>query len=492
MSSELKFLAYDLGASSGRSVVGLLNDGKLRLEEVNRFHNGPVGVGDSLYWDVLRLFDEMKQGLRLAVQNYGKDIAGVGMDTWGVDFGLLGPNDVLMGNPHNYRDSRTDGMIEVAEAIVPRAEMYAQTGIQFMQFNTIFQLLALSKTDPWMLETARSMLLMPDLFNFWFTGAKVNEFSNATTTQMFNPQTCDWARPLLGKLGIPTHILCDIVQPGTVIGNLLPSLADETGAGRIPFVAPATHDTGSAVAAVPATGQNHIYISSGTWSLMGIESDKPIVNEKALELNFTNEGGVCNTFRFLKNIVGLWIIQECRRVWALEGKDYSFGQMADMAANARPYRSIIDTDDALFLKPGNMPARIAEYCIATNQPVPENDGEIIRTALDGLALKYRSVRDGLEDLTGRTFDTIHIIGGGTQNRLLCQLTADVTGLQVIAGPVEATAIGNILMQAIGLGHVGSLSDAREIVRNSFEVVTYDPRPDSRIDAAYEKLTSLIG
>jgi rhamnulokinase len=484
MASELKFLAFDLGAESGRAVMGLLNDGKLRLEDIHRFKNGSVAVGNSLYWDVLRLFDEMKQGLRLAAQTYGNDIAGAGIDTWGVDFGLLGPNDVLLENPHCYRDARTDGMMEEAEKIVPHAEIYDQTGIQFMSFNTVYQMLSISRTNPWMLDTAKTMLLMPDLLNFWFTGSKVAEFTEATTTQFYNPREGGWAKSLLQKLNIPTHFLPEIVQPGTVIGKLRGTVAAETGAAEIPFVEPATHDTGSAVAAVPATGHCHAYISSGTWSLMGVESKQPIINDKALDFNVTNEGGVAHTFRVLRNIMGLWLVQECRRTWALQGKEMSYAKLTEMAAAAQPFRSIVDPDDPSFLRPGDMPSRIREFCKKTNQPVPEDEGAVVRCALDSLALKYRWVLERLEQLMGTKLQPIHMVGGGTQNRLLCQLTANTTGVPVVAGPIEATAIGNILVQAIGLGHISSIEEGREIVRKSFDVATYDPVPDPRLEDVY--------
>ena len=492
MASGLKFLAFDLGAESGRAVLGLLDDGKLTLEDVHRFPNGGVSMGESLHWDVLRLFDEMKQGLRMAVQTHGKDIAGAGIDTWGVDFGLLGPNDVLLENPHCYRDSRVDGMMEAAFKVVPRSEIYEATGIQFMPFNTIFQMLALARKNRWMLETARTMLMMPDLFNFWFTGVKANEFTEATTTQFYDPRKGDWARPLLEQLGIPTHFLKEIVPPGTVLGKLLPSVASDVGAPQIPFIAPATHDTGSAVAAVPATGKGHAYVSSGTWSLMGVESPEPIINEKALEFNVTNEGGVAGTFRVLRNIMGLWLVQECRRTWTLAGNQYSYATLTEMAASAEPFRSIVDPDDVSFLKPGDMPARIREFCKRTGQPIPETEGQVIRTALDSLALKYRWVLERLETLVGRRLDPIHIVGGGIQNTLLNQLAANVTGRPVVTGPVEATAIGNILVQAIGLGHIGSIEEGREIVRKSFEVVTYEPQPDSRIEDSYARFEKLLG
>lgn len=492
MSGDLKFLAFDLGASSGRAVVGFLNDKKLRLEEVHRFGNGGISVGDSLYWDTLRLFDDMKTGLRLAGQKFGKDIAGAGLDTWGVDFGLLGPNDVLIENPHCYRDSRTDGMMEEVDKILPRSDVYAQTGIQFMQINTLYHMMALARQNRWLLDNAKTMLLIPDLFNFWFTGVKGCEFTEATTTQFYNPVEGDWARSLFDSLDIPTHFLADIIPTGTVLGPVLSSVAEEAGVGRIPFVAPATHDTGSAVAAVPATDDSYAYISSGTWSLMGIESKTPILSKEAMEMNFTNEGGVGNTFRVLKNIMGLWLVQECRRVWAANGKNFSFAELAEMAAKAPPFRSLIDPDHDLFLKPCDMPEHIREFCRKTGQPVPEDEGAVVRTALDSLAMKYRWVLDRLERLAGKRLDRIHIVGGGTQNRLLCQLAADATRRPVIAGPVEATAIGNIVVQAIALGHIGSINEAREIVKNSFEMVKYQPASDSRAEDAYGRFQKLVG
>jgi rhamnulokinase len=492
MARGLKFLAFDLGAESGRAVMGLLDDDRLSLAEVHRFPNGGVSVGESLHWDVLRLFDEMKQGLRLAVQTYGRDITAAGVDTWGVDFGLLGPNDVLLENPHCYRDSRIDGMMDEAEKLVPRAEIYEQTGIQFMPVNTLYQILAVSRTDRWMLDAAKTMLMMPDLFNFWFTGVKACEFTEATTSQFYNPRAEDWARSLLERMGIPTHFLPQIVQPGTVLGPLRDRVAAETGAQALKFIAPATHDTGSAVAAVPASGPCYAYISSGTWSLMGVESKQPIISEKALRFNVTNEGGVAGTFRVLRNIMGLWLVQECRRTWAQECADYSYAQLTDMAAEAEPFRSVVDPDDASFLKPGDMPARIKDFCRRTNQPVPEAPGSVVRTALDSLALKYRWVLERLETLTGTRLEPIHIVGGGTQNRLLCQLAADVTGRPVVAGPVEATAIGNVLVQALGSGHIGSIDEGRAIVRKSFDLVTYEPHADDRAEKAWDRFVTLLG
>ena len=474
MSNSPKFIAFDLGAESGRAVLGILDDDRLTLEEVHRFPNQPVRTPDGLHWDALRLFHEMKQGLRACSQAHGADIAGLGVDTWGVDFGLLDRSGGLLGNPFHYRDSRTDGVPEQAFQRVPRAEIYERTGIQFMQLNTLYQLLSMVISRAPILDLADRLLLMPDLFNYWFTGEKTSEFSIATTTQFYDPRERNWSRRLLEEMGIPTSMLPPVAAPGSVIAPLRESVADEVGIGRIPVIAPATHDTGSAVAAVPAAGKDHLYISCGTWALMGVELDSPLINEKALDLNFTNEGGVFGTIRFLKNIGGLWLVQECRRHWQRNGEEITYADLTEQAAAARPFAFIVDPDDPSFLAPGDMPSRIAGFCRRTGQTVPESRGQIVRCALDSLALKHRHVLEKLEGLLGKRLDPIHMVGGGIQNRLLCQLTADVTGRQVLAGPVEATAIGNILMQAIALGHIASLAEARQIVRSSFPCEVYDP------------------
>ena len=491
MSKSAKFLAFDLGAESGRALVGHLNDSKLRIEEAHRFNNVPVRVFGTLYWDALRQFDDIKHGLRRAVDKCGGDIAGIGVDTWGVDHGLIGDGDMLLGNPFHYRDSRTDGMMEEAFCRVPRERIYETTGIQFMQLNTLFQLFAASRNTPWLLENARTMLLMGDLFNFWLTGRKVCEFSNATTTQMYDPRAKTWAFDMLKGLGIPTHFLAEIVPSGTVLGPLLPAVQEETGAPAIPVIAPATHDTGSAVAAVPATGQGHVYISSGTWSLMGVELTEPLIGEQTLEMSFANEGGAHGTFDFLRNIMGLWIVQECRRTWQRQGQEYTYNELTEMASHAKPWASLVDPDDSTFLPPGDMPARIQKFCADTGQPIPDSRGEIVRCGLDSLALKYRMVVENLDRLFNRKHEPIHIVGGGAQNKLLCQLAANATKRTVVAGPIEATAIGNVLVQAIASGYISDLNQAREIVRNSFDVVTYDPRPDDGVDEAYARFKNLM-
>jgi len=478
-------LAFDLGAESGRAILGHFDGEHLRLEEKHRFANGPVQIFDRLYWNPLSLFYEMKQGLGLSYKAQGGALDSVGIDTWGVDFALLGPGDALLDNPRNYRDPRTDGMLKKAFARVPREEIFAQTGIQFMKFNTLYQLLAM-RSSP-LLDQAQTLLLMGDLFNFFFTGVKVCEFSNVTTTQFYNPSAGDWARTLLNKFDLPHHFLPEIVEPATHIGHLTGAISEELGIRPVPFIAPATHDTGSAVAAVPTEDADYAYISSGTWSLMGAEINAPILSEKALAHNFTNEGGVGHTYRFLKNIMGLWLVQECRRQWEREGRSYSYKELAELAARAPAFTAVINPDDERFIRPGDMPARIRAYCRETGQAVPEDLGAIVRLAVEALALKYRYVLDALEDLFKRRLERIHIVGGGIQNQLLCQFTADSTQRPVIAGPVEATAIGNLMVQALGLGEVGSLDEGRQVVRNSFKPTYYAPSPGQDWDAAYERL-----
>ncbi len=492
MAGVAKFLAFDLGAESGRALLAKLDNGKLELEEIHRFSNTPVRVFNSIHWDVLRLFDDIKHGLRRAVQQHGGDIAGIGVDTWGVDYGFFGESDILLSNPYHYRDSRTDGMMDEVFYRVPKEEIWAKTGIQFMQLNTLYQLYSASRRTPWLLENARTMLMMGDIFNFWLTGRKVCEFSNATTSQCYNPIEDSWAYDLLEKLDIPTHFLPEIVKPGTVLGSVLDSVREETGAPAIPVIAPATHDTGCAVAAVPATGKGHAYISSGTWSLMGVEITEPLLNEQAFAMNFTNEGGVYGTFRFLRNIMGLWIIQECRRQWQRQGLEYTYNEIAEMAGEAKPWQSLVDPDNKLFLPPGDMPSRIQKYCAETGQHVPETPGEIARAGMDSLALKYRMVVENLDKFFGIKHEPIHIVGGGTQNKLLCQLTANATKRTVVAGPVEATAIGNVLVQAISTGHVADLNEARSIIRNSFDLVSYEPQSDSEADDAYGRFLNYLG
>ncbi|MGQ9631737.1 MAG: rhamnulokinase [bacterium] len=484
MSKTVRFLAFDLGAESGRAVVGLFDGAKLKLEEIHRFSNGPVRILNNLHWDALRLFDEMRRGLTLCASKYGADLASLGVDTWGVDFGLIGRGDVLLGNPYHYRDKRTDGMLEEAFRRVPRERIFRETGIQFMQINSLYQLLSMSIEKSPILEAAETLLMMPDLFNFWFTGRRVSEFSIATTTQFYNPRAGDWARGILEDMGLPTRILPEIIQPGTVVEDLWKPLADEVGVERIPVIAPACHDTGSAVAAVPTQSKDYAYISSGTWSLMGIESKEPLITDRTLELNFTNEGGVCETFRFLKNIMGLWLVQECRRAWSRAGEAPSYDELTNLAAKSKPFVSLLEPDHKAFLHPDDMPAEIRNFCRRTGQPEPKDRGAVVRCILESLALEYRWVLERLEEVVGHTIPIIHIVGGGVQNKLLCQFTANATGRPAVAGPIEATATGNVMMQALALGHVSSLEEAREVIRNSFDLVTYEPQNRSSWDEAY--------
>lgn len=484
MAKNAKFLAFDLGASSGRGVLGLLDDNILSLQEIHRFPNGPAQILDHIYWDVPQMLVEMKSALELCVREYGSELDGIGFDTWGVDFALIGRNDTLLGHPYHYRDKLTDGMMEEVFKIVPKEEVFKITGIQFMKLNSLYQLFAMSQANSPLLDVAETLLLMPDLFNFLFTGKRVSEFTIATTTQFYDPRERNWSKTLFDKLDLPYHILPEIVPAGTEIGPVLPTIRDEVGLGAVPVIAPACHDTGSAIAAVPATGDDWAYISSGTWSLLGAEISEPIVTDLALKYNFTNEGGVGDTIRFLKNITGMWLIQECKRIWEDAGENISYNELTKLAGEAPPLVSIIEPNYEPFLSPCDMPARISDFCRETKQPIPETKGAMIRCILESLALKYLWGVERLEEMLGRRINVIHIIGGGCQNKLLCQLAADATGRKVVAGPVEATAIGNIIMQALNTGYVGSISEARELVRRSFVVVTYEPRERAGWDEAY--------
>jgi rhamnulokinase len=487
--TSLHFLAIDLGAESGRTIVGSLFNGKLNLSETHRFPNSPVQLPDGMHWDVLRLWSEIKTGIGISASKFDKNIQSIGLDTWGVDFALLDKNNSLLSNPFYYRDARTDGMLEEAFKRVPRAEIFSNTGIQFMHINTLYQLLAMSLQKSPLFDVAKTFVTIPDLLNFWLSGEITNEFTNATTTQCFNPQTRDWARPVLETLNIPTHLFRPVTEPGTVLGELSASVYPFQK--YVNVVVPACHDTGSAVVAVPAQNQDFAWLSSGTWSIIGAEVREPCLTNKALEYNFTNEGGVFGTWRLSKNIMGLWLVQECKRTWAHQGDDLSYGELTHLASQAKPFLAVIDPDDDRFLHPGDMAERIRNYCAETGQTVPETKGEVIRVALESIALKYRRVLMRLEELANKKFAPIHIIGGGTKNLLLNQFTADATNRVVVTGPVEATAIGNVLMQAIGMNHLSSLAEAREVVRLSFEPEVYEPKQIADWDEAYarfEKVT----
>lgn len=484
------YLAIDIGAESGRVIDSNLNDDHLVLSEIYRFANDPVRLPDGLHWDVLRLWKDIKAGVTVAVKN-GEKIDGIGIDTWGVDFALLDREGSLLGNPYHYRDTRTDNMVDEAFRLIPRQQIFAQTGIQFMQINTLYQLLSMTLRKPFQLELAKSLVMMPDLFNYWLSGRITSEFTIATSSQCFDPQCRDWAWDLLNVLKIPRHLFQPVIQPGTVLGPILPALAEEIGTERTPIIAPACHDTASAVVAVPAENKNFAWISSGTWSIIGAEVNQPSLSPLALEYNMTNEGGVFGTWRLSKNIMGLWLVQECKRIWANRGEVLSYDEMTHLANEAQPFLAVIDPDDNPFLYPGDMPERIRSYCYKTGQTAPQTKGEVIRVVLESIALKYRWVLRRLERLTQTFLEPVHIIGGGTKNNLLNQFTADATHRTVIAGPVEATAIGNVLVQAIALSHLDSLSDARRVIRNSFPLQTFQPKPLDDWDEAYARLLPLL-
>jgi rhamnulokinase len=486
-----KILAVDLGAESGRGIVGRFDGSRLQLDVVHRFPNGPVQTLDTLHWDVLRLYSEILAGLRKCAAEMG-GVDSVGIDTWGVDFALLGRGGTLLGNPRHYRDPHTENIMDAAFQRVPRAEMFRQTGMQFMRFNSVFQLLALQRDRSPLLDAAENLLFIPDLFHYFLTGIKVNEYTDASTSQMLDPVSRSWAWDLVKALGLPSAILGTIVQPGTVLGPLRKTVASDTGLSPVPVVVPATHDTGSAFVAVPAQKGTWACISSGTWSLMGAEIAQPHVGEQALKYNFTNEGGAAGTIRFLKNIMGLWLVQECRRTWERAGKTYTYEELVRLAEVAPAFASLIDPDHASFVLPPSMPIAVADFCTRTGQPAPTEPGPVIRCVLESLAVKYRWVLERLEELLGKRLDTIHIVGGGSQNSFLCQLTANACNRPVVAGPVEATAIGNVLVQAIGLGLIGSLAEAREVVRLSFEVRAYEPSEPGAWDQPYQRFKAFLG
>jgi rhamnulokinase len=486
------FLAIDLGASSGRVLLGQWDGQRFSLQELHRFNNESVSVNGHMYWDVLRLWHEIKLGIITYTKNSSEPLAGISVDTWGVDYGLLDKAGNLLGNPYHYRDHRNDGMLEKAYAKVSKAEIYQRTGIQFMQINTLFQLLSQVESDDPQLAQAETFLMMPDLFNYWLTGQKAVEYSDASTTHVLDAVKRTWDKDLLSKLNIPTHIFPEIVPPGTALGHVRPDVLQELGLSSPTLVvATGSHDTANAVAAIPALDEHSVYISSGTWSLMGVEIAEPIINDKALELNFTNEGGVYGKIRFLKNIAGLWLLQESRRQWQREGKDYAWEHLLNMAKEAEPFKAVLDPDATDFLSHGDMPSFIRDYCKRTGQAVPETPGEIARCCLESLALRYRWVTEALEHLTGRELTTIRIVGGGSQNNLLNQFTADACNREVVTGPVEATALGNIMMQAIATGHIKTLEAGRAAVAASVEQQRFTPKNSRGWDKAFETFKGLL-
>ncbi len=495
--SKKVYLAIDIGASGGRVVAGCFDGQTLRLQDVHRFQNGPMRFQGRMYWDLLALWKEVQDGLRRAADEFGDSICSVGVDTWGVDYGLLGPGEELLGNPRHYRDARTHGIMESVFEVVARRDIFAATGVQFMELNTLFQLAAMRRENPRLLDVAEDFLMIPDLIHWLLTGQKVNELTNATTTQLFDLKARRWATDLLTALNIPDKIFREPKSPGTSLGRLRREVAESTNLSQVQVVVPGTHDTASAVLAVPATGlpsstPDWCYISSGTWSLLGVEIPQPVINEKCLDLNFTNEGGVGDTVRLLKNIGGLWLVQECRRIWLLQGHEYSWDDMTRMAAETAPLVSFIDPDDSRFTAPQDMTQAIRDYCAETDQPVPTTDASILRCALESLAMRYRLVLSWLEELLAVSrIETIHIVGGGARNQQLCQMTADACNRRVVAGPVEATAIGNAMLQAIAAADVESIAAARQIIGESFAVREYEPQEPHPWDEAFVRFQRLL-
>jgi rhamnulokinase len=473
--TPLRLVAVDLGAESGRAVVGTFDGERLALEDVHRFPNIPVTLAGTLHWDFLRLFGDVTVGLRRAAA--GGPVASIGVDTWGVDFGLLDARGRLLANPVHYRDRRTEGMPDLAFAVVPRDEIYAATGIQFMPINTLYQLWSMVRAGDPLLGQADRLLMMADLFHHFLTGSAVAEYTNASTSQCLDPITSDWAWPLLERFGIPTGILPPVVAPGTILGPVRADVADETGLRDARVVAPGSHDTASAVVGAPLAGPTTAFLSSGTWSLIGLEMPAPVISAVSLAANLTNEGGVGGTVRLLRNVVGLWLVQESRRALWPAGDAPSYEELAVLAEAAPAFTAFIDPDDERFLRPGNLPARVRAFCAETGQPVPDDNGTLIRVLLESLALRYAVAVDELARASGHPIEAIQVVGGGSNNRLLCRLTASATGLPVRAGPVEATASGNLCVQAIAAGELASIAEARELIARSFPVTAYEPAGD---------------
>jgi len=477
MTSSSTVIAIDLGAESGRVISANLAANHISLDVKHRFQNDPVKIHNTLYWDILRLWHEVQDGINACLVDKPSSI---GVDSWGLDFGLLDKNGQLISNPIHYRDSNRVGILEQVSKEIPLEEIYEATGIQLMDINGVYLLHQFAKNSPIMMDIVKTFLTIPDLINYFLTGAKVCEFTNATTTQAYDPIKHNWAYDMLERLDIPAHIFPDIVQPGTKVGEYQ----------GIPVTAPACHDTGSAVVAVPAATQDYAYISSGTWSLMGIEVKAPIITHDSFTANLTNEGGINQTFRLLKNIMGLWLLQQCRATWKSESKSFTYKELVQLAERSRPFSAMIDPDYPPFLLPGNMPQKINDYCIKTKQFPPPDIGSIVRCILESLAFKYRAVLDQLFDVSGKSIETIHIIGGGSQNELLCQMTANVTDKHVVAGPVEATSIGNALVQWMAIGNIDNLEQGRELIHKSFNLTTYEPQNHQMWKEQYQKFVSM--
>jgi len=483
-------LAFDIGASSGRAILGEFDGDRITLSEIHRFSNDPVLLQGTLYWDVLRLFHEIRQGLLTAKHDGAVD--SIGIDTWGVDFGLLDRDGRLLENPIHYRDRRTETVLADFEAVMPTAELYRRTGIQMMPINTIFQLYSLVLSRPELLERTATALLMPDLLAYFLTGEMGSEYTIASTTGLLDPHKRQWDRALFQKAGLKPDLFPDVVMPGTQAGTLSAEIQQELSVPAIPVYRVTSHDTASAVLAVPADHDDFIYISSGTWSLMGIETAKPMLDEDSVKIGYTNEGGYGGKIRYLKNIMGLWLIQESRRQWIREGKNLSYADMERLALEKPAFVSLVDPDDARFTAPGDLPNRIREICKETNQPIPKDEGEVVRVIYESLALKYRAVKETLEKVTQRDFAQIHVVGGGTKDGLLSQFTANATNATVVAGPIEATAMGNVAVQLLAEKRLENVQAVRHVVANSFNTLTYEPKETAAWDSAYARYKKLFG
>ena len=482
------YLAFDFGAQSGRAVLAHLQSGILTTEEVHRFANEPVEYGGTLHWDVPRLWFEVRN----ALSGLGEvELAGIGVDAWGVDYALLGERGELLQNPYHYRDRRTEGIMDEVLGRVTKKEIYEATGIQFMPINTLYQLFAARRQTPNLLEAAKYLLTIPDLFNYWLTGNAVCEFTNATTTQMVDPLKRAWAVGLMQRLELPAHLPAPIVEPGSIIGTLLPDIARHSCLAGTTVIAPACHDTGSAVAAISAR-DGTAFLSSGTWSLLGTELDSPVITPEALRLNFTNEGGVNGTTRLLKNVMGLWMLQGCRQSWTAQGHRHDYRELIELAVREISFRHLIDPDDDSFLRPPDMLMAIDNFCTRTHQPVPKDPGAYVRAVLESLAFKYRIVLRNLEHVSGKRIEQIRIIGGGSKNRLLNQLTANATGRKVLAGPAEATALGNVAIQILATGGASSLQEVRAIVDRSFPTEIFEPLETDKWDQHAERFENYCG
>lgn len=489
MEHQSRALAFDFGASSGRAILGTFDGEKIRMEEVHRFSNDPVKLRGTLYWDVLRQFHEIKQGLLKAGRRGGFDT--VAIDTWGVDFGLLDRDGCLLENPVHYRDLHTRGLVEESFQSIPQEEFYRLTGIEFMELNTVFQLMALKRQRPALLERAETLLFMPDLFNYLLTGKKKTEFTIASTSQLMDAQTGGWSHAVLSRLGLPERLLTPIVPPGTAVGPLDSAICEELGLPPAQVVTVASHDTQSAVAAVPAQEKDFIFISCGTWSLFGTELPEPLINETSAAMNITNERGVEGTTTFLKNIIGLWLIQESRRQWQREGQDYSYAELEQQALAARPFQCFIDPDAPEFVPQGDLPRRVREFCEKTGQYVPQTVGEVMRCIYESLALKYRLAFEKIRNCTGKDYSEIHVVGGGTKDGLLCRMTAASCGVPVLAGPIEATVLGNLAVQLIACGAIENIRQARQIIARSEQILHYPPEETQSWDAAYDRFQHYI-